>query len=305
LTRGVRTNLTNSIKPIALGFALVLTCSCSRKRVDTRSTASPRPAASQSSEDTTGVELVGIAPPQMDSARLQEVVVTSGPRATRRPGQGRPITRVESAHGPKGASVRGPKLSSAPAIQSDSMLIADQLARLRSAHIALTAPETLFVGKPGAVAVTIDPRSASQNVRAAPGVRPDTTHVSSRTEVCLAASGFKVEDEGGAENNCRTQIVAFDRASSWHWSVTALSEKIKESGPRQIDVTVNALLDTLPKYTVYTSHHKAYVRVEDPGTLHRLVASLDEWKALLLSVAAIAGVIASAVKWLASRRSAS
>jgi hypothetical protein len=65
---------------------------------------------------------------------------------------------------------------------------------------------------------------------------------------------------------------------------------------------VNALLDSFPKYTVYTTHHVAYVRVDEPGILARLQSLLNTWQALLLAITAIAGVIAKAMGWLKSRR---
>jgi hypothetical protein len=194
--------------------------------------------------------------------------------------------------------LRGPALP-ASLTRRDSIAIENQIKNLRAASIQFQAPDTLFISKPEQVRIIIDPRLApAQTGRAR--IRPTTTLVSSQTEVCLSASGLKVDDEEGADRHCRIQPVPFTVASQWNWTVTALPE-IKTSGPRPIDITVNAVLDSFPKFTVYTTHHTAYVHVDGPGILERTQEFLTTWQALLAAIVAIGGVLAKPWNWLKSR----
>jgi len=133
------------------------------------------------------------------------------------------------------------------------------------------------------------------------GIKPDTTRISTETEVCLVAPGFKVEDYQGKAQNCREQPVPFTQASTWRWVVTAQPE-IKELGERPIDITVNALLKGFATYSIYTSRHTAYVYVAPPSMLSRFVSFIDEFKALILGLAAIVTALPPVAKWLRSRR---
>lgn len=176
------------------------------------------------------------------------------------------------------------------------------MGKLRPAAVRFDSPDSLFVGVPATVYVLITPAGTAQLPDASSRpVVPDTTRVSSITQVCLSASDFRVQNEAGEEEACRDQPVSLRKTSTWVWILTPLTT-IKTSGPRPVILTVNALLPDFTPYTVYSSTHTTFVRVSSLGIMSRLQTFLDEWKALLVTIAAIVGVLLPFIRWLRSRR---
>jgi hypothetical protein len=175
---------------------------------------------------------------------------------------------------------------------------------LRTARVSFDSPDTLVVDEPAEVSVVITPGSGSPVSGAAggPPVRPDTTRISDVTQVCLSAPGFRVQNEAAEEKACREQPVSRRNPSKWTWILTPLSQQIGASGRRPVKVTVNAILPGYSPYTVYSSVHSTFVQVKAPSRMQRVQKFLDEWKALLLSLAAIIGVLVPVFRWLRSRQ---
>jgi hypothetical protein len=284
---------------LLLGLSGVLTTSCTAKKdeaaiADTSAPAmAPAPAAMDTGMkmDTTAEIVI-----RADSVSPPDSVRTAGRHQLPRDDR---LTRLVL---PKTDTIGARVIESGTTFtRADSAVIETQLKNLRAASIEFYAPDTLFISRPELVTIVIDPQTTATQPKVRRGrIRPATTRVSYRTEVCLSAPGLKVDDDEGTDKHCREQVIPFTAASQWHWTVTALAE-IKTSGVRPIDITVNALLDSLPKYTVYTTHHTAYVHVDDPGIMLRLQSLLTTWQALLLSIAAIVGVIYPFVRWLMAR----
>lgn len=177
------------------------------------------------------------------------------------------------------------------------------MAELRAARVSFDSPDTLVVDEPAEVSVVITPGSSDTVSRggSAP-VHPDTTRISDVTQVCLSAPGFRVQNEAGEERPCRDQPVSRRNPSTWTWILTPLSQQIRVSGRRPVKLTVNAILPGYSPYTVYSSTHSTYVQVKGPSRIQKFQNFLDEWKALLLSLGAIIGVLVPVFRWLRSRQ---
>lgn len=174
---------------------------------------------------------------------------------------------------------------------------------LRTARVSFDSPDTLVVDEPAEVSVVITPGSGGPvSGGRGPPVHPDTTRISDVTQVCLSAPGFRVQNEAAEEKPCREQPVSRRNPSKWTWILTPLSQQISASGRRPVKVTVNAILPGYSPYTVYSSVHSTFVQVKAPSRMQRIQKFLDEWKALLLSLAAIIGVLVPVFRWLRSRQ---
>lgn len=230
-------------------------------------------------------------------------VIGGGPGAT--PGTPaprpppRPSTGVEPASGP------------AQPVRNTPNRLNDILRELIPGWIGFSVePDTLIVGKSGRVRVVIDPRSAvpPTEMEGLRGFNPDTARFSPRTQVCLLAPEFLIQNAPGNQASCQEQQVALNIRTQWLWAIIPLAEKIGKSDSVEITVIVNALSDDAPPQLRYTRPHRAYVYVEapkPPGLMEQVTDFLKQWQVLLGAIAGIVAILGPFAMWLQSRKSRS